>query len=261
MQQRTRRLAIIIAGTLLASVGLVLAACTTDNGTVPLPGQTGDGGSKKNTSSSGGDDEEEEEEEQDGDTTKKDAGADADCREAPRLRNNENGFFCAFLPRDAGGAGGNNCSHDETCCNPAQVDGQFPPTFCASTPRNEKGGTNGAAACAAQAEAKGSTWTPGKGTTWECGDSNNCDDGQVCCIFTDPSITDDKVNIGPNQNKSIPAACDAKQAFKYGGTRCAAACAADEIQLCSLSDDNCTGARKCYPFEVYPGGRNLGYCR
>jgi hypothetical protein len=256
MQQRTRRLAIILGGTLFASVGLVLAACSTDNGTSPLPGQTGDA-SRRDTStgSRGGEDE------QDGEAPEQEAGADADCRDAPRLRDNDQGFFCAFLPFDAGGAGRSNCSHDETCCNPAKVDGGFPKTFCASTPRAEKGGTNGATACAAQAAAKGSIWTNGQGTTWECGDKNNCDTGQVCCMFTDPAVQDDKVNIGKNLNKQIPAACDAKQAFKYGGTRCARNCAADEIQLCSNTDQNCQGGKTCYPFEVYPGGRNLGYCR
>jgi hypothetical protein len=256
MQQRTRRLAIILGGTLFASVGLVLAACSTDNGSTPLPGQTADASRRETgTGSSGGEDE------QDGDAPERDAGADADCRNAPRLRNNDEGFFCAFLPRDAGAGGGSNCGHDETCCNPAAVDGGFPTTFCASTPRRQKGGTNGATACAAQAAAKGSTWTAGKGTTWECGDKNNCDTGQVCCMFTDPAVEGDKVNIGKNLNKQIPEACDAKQAFKYGGTRCAPDCAADEIQLCSNTDQNCQAGKTCYPFEVYPGGRNLGYCR
>src|SRR5690606_30079698 len=128
------------------------AACSTDNGTTPLPGQTADSGKREtSTGSSGGDD-------QDGDTPQQDAGPDADCRNAPRLRSNDRGFFCAFLPRDAGSAedagGASNCSHDETCCNPAKVGNEFPKSFCASTPRDEKGGTNGADECAAQAAAK-----------------------------------------------------------------------------------------------------------
>lgn len=258
MQQRTRRLAIVVGGTLIASVGLFLAACSTDNGTTPLPGQTDSGRPRTDTgtgSSSG--------------EPETDAGSDAalspDCSTAPQLRSNDKGFYCAFLPYDAGSAedagGASNCAHDETCCNPAKVGNDFPKTFCASTPRDNKGGTKGQEACAAQAAAKSSTWTADAGSTWECGDKNNCNAGQVCCLFTQPGLAaDQKVNIGTNQDKSIPKSCNALQAFKYGGTRCAAGCGADEIPLCSKTD-SCPDGKTCTPFEVYPGGRDLGYCK
>lgn len=254
MQQRTRRLAILLGGTLLATVG-VLAACSTDNGTTPLPGQTGNDSGRDSSKTDGGDNNEED----DADTPKD--GGGADCSEAPRLRSNDRGgFFCSFFTRDAGAgdAGGrSNCADDETCCNPGKGgDGEFPPSFCAET---ETKGGNAPAACAAQAAANGSTWTAGS-SAWECGDKNNCDDGQVCCLITWADAGPmDKVNIGKSLDKDIPAACNALQAFKQGGTRCAASCAADQIQLCSNSDDNCTGNQKCTPFTAQ--FRDLAYCK
>ena len=259
MQQRTRRLAMLLGGSLLATVGF-LAACSTDNGTTPLPGTGGDSGrdTKKDGSDTKGDDD-------DDDTTPGDGGTGADCGNAPKLRSNDKGSYCAFFVRDAAagdaGAGGNrNCSHDETCCNPGKgSDGNFPSSFCASTPRDTKGGNNGQTACGAQATANGSTWNAA-GSTWECADKNSCGAGETCCMFTwADGGPNDKVNIGKSLDKDIPAACGALQAFKQGGTRCATSCASDEIQLCSLSDDSCTGNQKCTPFSGQ--FRDLGACR
>lgn len=257
MQQRTRRLAFAIGGTVITSVGLFLAACSTDNGMAPLPGQVDSGRARADAGGSSS--------ETDGQAPD-DAAAGPDCSAAPRVRTNDHGFYCAFLPRDAGSAadagGASNCAHDETCCNPGKVGNDFPKTFCASTPRAQKGGANGATACAAEAAARSSTWTPDAGTTWECADKNSCDTGQVCCLFTQPGLSaGEQVNIGKNLDKTIPQACNAQQAFKYGGTRCAASCAADEIQLCSGTDQNCQSPRTCSAFEVAPGGRELSYCK
>jgi hypothetical protein len=275
MQKSTRRLAFVVGGTLITSIGLFIGACSTDNGTTtPLPGSSsGTSGGKKDGSSgstgstgtsgtsgtSGGED--------DGGSS-----SGADCGNAPILRGNGNGgFFCAFFRRDAGGpvvdAGGTaNCANNETCCNPASAaGGAFPPSFCARTESNQKGVENNPA-CAAQATAMGSQWPAGGAMNypkiWECGDKNACAGGQVCCMYSEPNLpATDKVNIGPNTDPQVPPACNAKQAYKYGGSKCAAACDADEIQLCSSTDMNCTGGKTCLPFEVRPGGKDLASCR
>ncbi|MBX3258737.1 MAG: hypothetical protein KIS78_02825 [Labilithrix sp.] len=240
-----------------------LAACSTDNGTTPLPGQTG---TDSGRDSSKGDDEEPDDE--DGGDTPKDGGT-PDCAAGPKLRSNDKGFFCAFFTRDASAAdasanaGGNrNCGHDETCCNPGRgADGEFPASFCAATPRNTKGGNNGQTECAAQATANGTTWVATNSTTWECNDKNSCGAGETCCLYTWADAgPNDKVNLGPLQgNNDVPKECNALQSFKQGGTRCATACATDEIQLCSLTDDNCSGNQKCTPFSGL--FRDLGACR
>ena len=257
MQQRNRRLAIFLGGTLLATVG-VLAACSTDNGTTPLPGQTGTDSGRDSSKADGNNNTDD-----DGATPTDDGVAGADCGLAPRVRSNDRGgFFCSFYSRDAaaGDAGGrSNCSDDETCCNPGKDGNDFPPSFCAQTDRGDKGGDNAQAACAAQAAANGSSWV-GTATAWECGDKNNCDNGQVCCLTTWADAGPmDKVNIGNSLDEDIPKSCGALQAFKQGGTKCAAACAADQIQLCSNSDQNCTGNQKCTPFSAL--FRDLAYCK
>lgn len=259
MQHRNRRLTVVFAGALLTTAGL-LAACSTDNGATPLPQAGTDSGRNPSRTDDGADDD---------DVVEPDAGVtdeiDADCSSAPRLRKNDKGFFCSFFRRDGGtdsGAGPTACGNDETCCNPgANPGGGFPPSFCASTPRTDKGDDNAAAACAAQAEDHGSTWNEDKSSTWECGDSNNCGAGQVCCLYTWKSDNpSDKVNIGKSLDDKIPAACGALQAFKQGGTRCEpTACKPDQVQLCSLTDDNCSGNQKCTPFSAL--FRDLGTCR
>jgi hypothetical protein len=261
------RLVVLIASTILTSVGVFVAACT-DQTTTPLPGQGGngnarkDGGSSSGNSSSGGDDDDDTDDPTDKDGGKE--GGSAECKDAPFLHDNSRGgFFCAFLDaRDAGlDAGGTkNCSDDEVCCNPAKVGNTFPKTFCAAVPRDDKGEAN-SSACEAQAEAAGSTWTTGKGNTWECGDKNACGDGNVCCLYTLSGLAEDKkVNVGKHQK--LPATCNALQAFNAGGTKCATSCATDgtEIQTCSKSDE-CSGGKTCLPFAVPPGTLELGYCK
>ncbi|MBX3209441.1 MAG: hypothetical protein KF764_30690 [Labilithrix sp.] len=259
---RNGRLAIFLGGALVATFAF-LAACSTDNGSTPLPGQnTPDSGrdTKKDGSENGDDD--------DDDVTEPKDGGTPDCSAAPKLRSNDKGFYCTFFTRDAAAAdasaaaGGNrNCGHDETCCNPGRgANNAFPPSFCAATPRNTKGGDNGATECAAQATANGTTWNATGGTTWECNDKNNCAAGETCCMFSAANLAaGDKVNLGPLQGNTVPKECNALQAFKQGGTRCATSCSADEIQLCSQSDDNCTGNQKCTPFSGL--FRDLGACR
>jgi hypothetical protein len=251
MKQHTRRLAIALGGALLTTVGF-LAACSTDNGTTPIPTTTGGGDSGNKKGDSGGSSTDDDDS---GSKVGTDGGASADCATAPKLRNNDQGFRCAFLTPPDGGS--RNCGNDEVCCNPgAKTAGgkDFPNSYCAP----KSGGADGPAACAAGATAAGSEWVATKSSTWQCADKSACG-GKKCCMFTWASTDpNDKVNIGKTLDKDIPAACNALMAFKAGGTRCADECDATEIPLCSLSDDNCSGNQTCTPFSAY---RDLGYCK
>jgi hypothetical protein len=265
MEQRTRRLIILVGGTLMASAGLFVAACSTDNGTTPLPGGSSgtsgtsggtDSGKKKDTggTSSGG------EEEDTG--APDDGGSTADCANAPRLRTNTDFFRCAFFTRDAGDDAGpsSSCTNNEICCNPGKTGADFGPSFCASHPAAQKGG-DGPKECSEQSNEKtGKAWAPYQSSTWECADKNNCAPNQVCCLFTwaDAGALD-KVNIGPLQDTAVNKDCKAQQSFKQGGTRCATACATDEIRMCSTSDQNCEAPKVCSPFVSL--FRDLGYCK
>jgi hypothetical protein len=188
-----------------------------------------------------------------------DDGGNLDCTKAPKLRTNTTDFYCAFVDKDGGTAvnpeadGGDvaYCHNDQVCCDPSTKTGaNFDPSYCA-----HKAGT-GLAACTAGAGPLGFTWTAG--STWECADKNNCTSGEVCCLTSADAGA--PVNIGKSTDKNIPAGCNALQAFKQGGTRCAASCAAGtEIKLCSNSDQNCGAGTTCTPFAGF--FRDLGYCR
>jgi hypothetical protein len=237
MQQRMRRLAFFVSAAVLATGGLFAAACGTDNGTTntPLPtpeaggrdtGGGGDGGTEEDSS------------------VGVDAGTDADCSRAARLRDEAN-IYCPFRG-DAG-----PCTPDESCCNPRAVDGTFPKSFCA-TGKDDN-------ACATQAEGEGSNWSAG-GSQWECADGTHCPGAQVCCMFTDPA-SDQNLNFGPPPGSAgIPKECNALNAYRFGGTRCQDSCAANtEARLCSLNDDHCQGGTTCTPFFAL--SRDLGTCR
>lgn len=103
MQQRTRRLAIVLGGSLFATLGF-LAACSTDNGTTPLPGQTGTDSGRDTSKTDGGD---KADDDDDDVTPVNDAGRD--CSAAPKPRSNK-GVFCF------GGEG----SNDGGSCDPAE---------------------------------------------------------------------------------------------------------------------------------------------
>lgn len=247
MQQSTRRLVILVGSTLLSAGGLLLAACSSDS----TSGSSGDlptveAGKKDGTtsSSSGG---------PDADT---DAASSADCGSAPKLRDNTNGYYCAFVPKDAGvdAADGGNpsyCHNNETCCSPGKdTGGGFGTTACVYDPTK-----TGNTACAAADP----TWAARTGNTiWECADKNNCPAGESCWMGTalDAGGT---VNVGKSTDKTIPAACNALQAYKENGTHCAVTGAAGEIKLCSSSDDNCGAGTTCTPFAGL--FRDLGYCK
>lgn len=246
MQQSTRRMIILLGSTLLCAGGLLVAACSSDStGSNALP--TVEAGNKETGSSSGTPD-------------GGDSGSDPDCSSAPDLRSNTNGFYCAFVPKDAGVDGGDGgspsyCRDNETCCSPGKdTSGNFGVTACVYDPTK-----TGDTACAAA----DSTWSARtQNSAWECADKNNCpssDAGQqVCCLITAPDAGGN-VNIGKTTDKTIPAGCNALQAFKQGGTKCAASCAAGtEIKLCSKTDQNC-GAGTCTPFQGL--FRDLAYCK
>lgn len=264
-----RKAVIFLGGALLAGGSLFAVACGTDNGNVddsPLPtpdgskadGKAGDGGTVDPGDSS----------------TPPGDGGGADCGLAPKVRSNANSFYCSFV-RDGGPDSGNPsyCDNNETCCNGgcAQRDAngkctKFGESYCIAA--NNKGtalqgaapynfGASGQTACSASSD-----WVSDGGSTWECADKNQCGQGQVCCLFTGVGYnqTTDKVNIGNNLDTDIPKACGALQAFKQGGTRCAASCTANtEIRLCSNSDQNCGANQKCTPFEAL--NRDLAYCK
>jgi hypothetical protein len=248
MQQRMRRFAFFVGGSILMAAGIFAAACGTDNGggssgALPTPdsSKTDTGGNP--ATDSGGTD-------SGGDT----GGGDADCSKAASLHSSMDGgsFYCPFRSADGGNAG--PCTQDETCCNPSGklADGGFLGSFCATSPAASKGTGNPEDVCAAQAVAAGSSWGDG-GSAWECFDKNNCAPGKVCCL------TGTGVNIGKTTNTSIPPACNAKQAFKFEGTKCETQCAAGEIKLCSLSDQNCGAGTTCTPFLAL--SRDLAACQ
>ena len=255
MQQSTRRLILLVGSSLVCAAGMLVAACSSDSSSSSDVVPTVEAGKKDGTSTppppgttDGGD---------------LDATTAADCSQAPKLRDNTNGFFCAFVARDAGqdaaadADAGNPqyCHNNEVCCNSGKDDqGNFGDSFCQFDPNKGNNPNTGGNACANHAG-----WIPDGGSTWECADKNNCPSNQVCCLFTQPGATSN-VNIGKTTDKSIPASCDALQAFKQGGTRCAASCTAgSEIKLCSKTDDNCGAGTTCTPFRGL--FRDLAYCK
>lgn len=248
MQQRFRKLAVFFGATTLAGAGLILVACGTDNGeavaTPQVDAAKGTDGSSKDggpgTDPEGG--------------PQIEAGPDADCSNSPKLRNNENGFYCAFKKFDAGTEGGANCGNLETCCNPSdKIGADFAPSFCA-TGKDDT-------ACKTQAAANNSSFDAG--SAWACADNSQCAGAnEVCCLIQDVARLPKTLNIGntPANDKNHPAACGVKTAYNAGGTRCRTgpSCAAGEEKMCSLNDDTCGAGTKCTPFEGF--FRDMGYC-
>ncbi len=256
MQQRFRRLTVVLVATTLAGGGLILVACGTDNGATIATPQV-DAGKDPGTTR---------DPVAPTDTDSGDAGAKApvDCGIVPKLRETiaADGFRCGFYSADAGvdgAAPSKNCASTQTCCNPAiAVGGAFadarPPSFCAD-------GKNGETVCAEQDVANGSDYQPGfNSNSWECADNANCPNAtDICVMFTSKASTNNSpVNIGPDTRKPT---CNAPRSFKQGGSRCKAGptVAADEIRLCSLTDKGCPATTECTAFNA--NGRDLGYCK
>lgn len=257
MQQRFRRLAVFFGAASLASAGLIMVACGTDNGdtvvTPPITEAGKDTGKGKDSETP---------DDRDGGP-----GSDAnapDCSNEAVLRSNTptSGIYCSFYKRDGGaaegGLGASYCENDDTCCNPGKVGSAFPASYCADG--------KGADKCAAEAAQNGSTWTAGAGTVWECADKDSCGAGSVCCFIQDQAALaadpTDKLNPGGygNNNPDHPPACQGKAMYNVGGTRCTtgAACGAGEYLVCSKSDDKCGAGTKCQAVEAQ--FRDLGYC-
>jgi hypothetical protein len=257
MQQRFRKLAVFVGAATLAGAGLIMVACGTDNGETVATPQVEAGKDTGTTKKDGGDTTE-----TDGGTPITDSGTAPDCSNEAELRSNTatSGIFCGFFRREAGapdaGVGASYCQNDDTCCNPGKVGSTFPASFCADG--------KGADKCAAQAAANNSTWTADAGTTWECSDKFSCTGGQVCCFTQDQARLaadpGDKLNPGGygNNNPAHPPACNGKAMYNVGGTRCASACAAGELIVCSLTDNSCGPGTTCKAVEAQ--FRDLGYC-
>lgn len=239
-----------IAGALAVGGSLFAIACSTDNGNAdddPLPVPDG---SRADRSTGGGDGSPEPE--TDG-GVKPVSDASIDCGEVPFLPNNASGYYCPFKDRDAGDGGRlpSTCGNAETCCSPNQVNGQFPPAFCATSKT--------ANACQTQATQFNSNWST-SGSVWQCGDKRNCGSGESCCMTTRPDAGTNKVNIGATNNTDWPKACGVLEAYQWGGTACKNTCATDELKLCNEQSD-CSANQKCTPFFVQVGSRYFGYCR
>jgi hypothetical protein len=241
MQQRTRRLAFLVGATLLASIGL-LAACSTDNGNTPLPGQTGDGGGRDSAKGDGSGNPDD-----DGSTPgPKDGGAD--CSAAPKPRSN-GGVFCF------GGEGSNDggqCDPGENkiCCADQKdpSTGMFVKAKCAVATPDTEGYQAGS--CNFPPDAGG--------REWHCTESKHCpNSGEACCVVAgsggQPQAQEDK--------KDFPGCgnfFNTDQGFFVGGSRCRAnGCNAGELTLCS-SDAECeTGT--CHFFKL--ANRFTGVCK
>lgn len=251
---RFRKLAMFVGAASLTGASLIVVACGTDNGTpTPTPGVDG---SKPDTGGKvdGGPD-------VDGSTT--DGGdSGVDCSNNPQLRDNATAFRCAF--KDAAADASPTCLNAETCCNTESKTAG--PAFCATG----KTGTDDSL-CVAQAPA-GSTFATGKGKAWECADKSACDPGKICCMVQDPARLaldpKNKVNIGntPSTDTKHPAACKVQRAYNEGGSRCrtptAGNCpAAEEIKLCSLTDNNCGAGTTCTPFIDFTNFVDRGFCK
>lgn len=242
MHQRTRRLAILFGGSLLAALGLVLAACSTDNGATPVPTTGTDSGRDTKGKDSGkdpGDDE-------DSGGGAKDAGVD--CSTAPHLRSNT-GVFCF------GGTGtddGGMCSADENkvCCGDAKDEtGKFIKAYCAVATKDSAGGY-AAGSCDFAPDAGG--------REWHCSEDDQCPNaGEACCVIKGtggtPKALDDKDFPG------CGTYYNGDQGFNVGGTRCrkGGTCEAGELKLCSKDADCDTGT--CHPFKL--ANRYTGVCQ
>ena len=245
MQQRTRRLAIVFGGSLLATIGF-LAACSTDNGTTPLPGQTGTDGGRDSAKGDGSNND------NDGDDSSTPVGdGGADCANIPTVKSSP-GPFC-FTVLDGGGNGQTksincNAANHEVCCSDGRLDdGGFAPSECKVVTTSGGGGYN-EGACAPTFEGDG-------GKEYHCTEQDHCPgQGESCC-----AVPREVTNLTPGKNNDFPGCQAYFQSGRYvAGTRCKKdGCAPGDLTLCS-SDADCK-AGKCVPLSLE--GRYTGYCR
>ena len=190
-----------------------------------------------------------------------------DCMAVPKIRDNTNGFYCAFAPTiDAGPDGGNDkyCSATEVCCNTSATyaDGGHYDSYCATDspkPATDEPAVVECTAGAATANGGlGSAWDGGD--TWECADKNNCPSGDFCVAYAESGKTLSFATLNKNNGKDITG-CGAIYAKNIGGTKCVAGnytLAAGELHLCGKTDD-CVGGSTCTPFSGF--FRDLAYCK
>ncbi len=215
------RLALLLLGTFTTATG-VLIACSTDNGTTPIPRE--DAARPRSDGSSGGTSGGEEEEEQD-------AGPDAAGCDGGRSARSNRGVYCRSNAVDSD-AGYCTVGDKTICCNDSKIGTQFEPGKCV----------------AAEGEC-GFQGTGGR--EWHCTESDHCGGGQACCVIAGddgtPRVFKDR--CGERNN-------DANKKF-VGGSRCKASCGTDELRLCA-KDADCDGDKKCYFFDL--SSRFTGVC-
>ena len=242
MQQRTRRLAMLLGGSLLATVGF-LAACSTDNGTTPLPGQ-GNPDSGRDTKKDSGD-----KADDDDDDTPGGSDAGADCSAAPKLRSNK-GVFC-FGGEGSNDAGVCDPADDKVCCADSKdpATGQFVKARCAVATASGEGYQAGS--CNFPPDAGG--------REWHCTESKHCpNSGEACCVITGtggqaPTAQPDKDFPG------CGTFFNGDQGYFVGGSRCRAnGCNSGELTLCT-SDAECPNGTTCHPFKL--ANRFTGICK
>ena len=147
--------------------------------------------------------------------------AGADCGKAASLHPNagDGGIYCPF----SAPAGGKNvyCAETQQCCE------------------------NPAGGAVSTCVAKGAACPVAAATVWECEDPTDCA-GMKCCAHASDggTVTLSTDTCGPYLSK-------------FSGTRCAAACAAGELQVCEKQGDCASGTCTA----VKPKGNDIGVCK
>lgn len=243
MQQRTRRLAMFMGGSFLAALGLVAAACGTDNGddTTAIPVDSGARRDTGTTPKDGGT--EPDPDDEDGSTTPlTDAGAD--CGKIATVQSSI-GVYCPFAFEKDSGTGPNcDSSKKQVCCNGQKLpaDAGFAPTKCdEATPASV--GYEDSTACESAPNTE----------RFDCMEQKHCPNAaDVCCaIGADGGSLS---GFPPPKN-----ACSRYEVFdsRVSGTRCKSACDTGNLTLCGSDADCKTG--KCMPLEL--ANRFGGYCK
>jgi hypothetical protein len=150
-----------------------------------------------------------------------DAGAECGTPAKLFVPKPDGGIFCPFSATTTGGKD-IYCLETEQCCE------------------NAKG--TGASTCVA----KGTACPVATATVWECEDPSNCPASQKCCAHSSAAGT--AVTVGTDTCGPFLS--------KFAGTKCAAACTADELVVCE-QDSECTMGT-CT--AVKPKGNDIGVC-
>jgi hypothetical protein len=220
-------LGLFLGGALLVSgAGIAVTACSSDSGTgnptTNPDGSTGQDGSSHNDGSTqmdtGG---------QMDTGSGDDGGMGTECGTTPSLHASDGGpgsIYCPFGP-DGGAI---HCSPGtEKCCISPKVNGQYPPSSCASTCPYDAGGH----------------------TDLACEDSISCSGnnlGSICCAKGATPATVAGCGYFNESPGMSQATCE------QGPD-----CASGEFQLCGAPSE-CPSGKTCTPFKVK--GLQLGFC-